>query len=425
MQFPYPFLLVGVFFATHMMTVIASENFTPIASCDDLQNITDMTGQYYLSANIDCENKPFTPIGAGGAIFSGTLDGGIYDINGEYTGENYTIANLLIEADPDREDDTHRGLFWQLGSLYATSQAVIKNINFNHATVYSFDTHYRALLAAKAESAKISNIHVTDLKVWSAGNKKDYYYAAGLIAYANRVHLENVHITNITLQKNLIAGGLIGLTMPGTIIEKSSVQGLDSGGAECINYYMAPYACAFGGLIGYIADNKKPHPSDTVKITESFAAGRIDTKHNIGGLVGTIAPFVGVTIMNSYSDVRLVPNCQGYCDYAGGLIGRAYTEQNEYPIILEKVYAIGKVEPRAEYHSRAIIGHKHQSGSTRIQGTESYFDTQTVQKNHSGDKISTSLTTAQMQDADGEHFMYWDRSIWDFEESHYPQLLID
>ncbi len=412
-----------VFLATGMVMAMANGEGIPIASCDDLQNkiANDMNGHYYLTQNIDCSNKEFTPIGAKGIAFLGQLDGGIYDLEGNYTGKNYTVSNLYIAADKDN-DDAHRALFWQLGSHSSPSPALIKNINFTAAEVLSVDLYHRALIAAQAESAQISNIHVDGLRVWTQG-KQDLGYAGGIVAYAHNIDIYNVHIKNVEIQKNLIAGGLIGMTMPGTVIEKSSVVGLNSGGAECDAYYMAHYNCAFGGLIGHIHDQDKLKPEDNVTIKESSAEGRIDTRDNIGGLVGFIEPFVEVQIKNSYANVRLVPTCKDECEYAGGLIGRADIEQDNYPVKLEYVYALGEVKPNADRNARAIIGHKGQQGSTRVQGSASYFNTQTVKKNHSGDKISQSLNTATMQDADGAEFANWDRSIWEFVDGKYPALI--
>ncbi|HLF66700.1 MAG TPA: hypothetical protein VI522_03710, partial [Gammaproteobacteria bacterium] len=114
MQFFHPLMRAAlVLFGSSLVTVFAGVVGTPLSSCDDLQNKInlDLSGHYYLTQDINCENEPFTPIGVGIAAFSGKLDGGIYDADGNYTGQNYTVSNFYIAADTapvdTLNDDAH------------------------------------------------------------------------------------------------------------------------------------------------------------------------------------------------------------------------------------------------------------------------------------------------------------------------------
>ncbi len=402
-----------------------------VLNCSDLAGIAnDMTGSYYLSQDLDCNGAQINPISDGtDAGFSGTIDGGIYEEDSmgalKYTGKNYSISNFTL-LNNDDEIDKDVGLFRAL-SAQNGSNPLIKNLDFSNVTVRGRDKTVRGLIAATADSALISNITISNLTIEARPDidkpLDDTGVTGGVVGVATKTTLFNVHVVDALINKNGYGGGLIGRTSADTSINKSSVKLSNTTGNKCDLSDQS--LCGFGGLIGHVAGDY-----NTVNISESSATGKITVYKRGGGLVGVVEPKAILNISNSYATVDLVPDCYWHggldntCIYMGGLIGRAKEENatTDKKITLSNVYAAGRVKPEGDENGRAIIGEKDAHGSTRVTGSNSYFDKNAVEKKNSGDKISIAKTTDEMQDADNAAFVTWDRNIWKFEDGKYPAL---
>ena len=330
------------------------------------------------------------------------------------------------------EKEQNVGLFNELAPTSDGAYApVIKDLTFYGAEVYGRNVSHRGLIAGKATGATLSNIIVDGLSVLEY---KPYFSSdvnlassGGLIGYTENSLISRVQVKDADIGMNAYGGGILGIAANGTIIEKSSVINLESRAERC---FSKDKQCGFGGLIGR-AGGGDEGSAQPVIISESSAQGLIDTDRSIGGLVGFIERQQAVNILNSYAQVRLAINCAepitgSTCKYAGGLIGRTDKSGSDdsAPVLLQNVYAAGKVKLDAARHGRAIVGNDAQQGADRVIGEQSYFDIDVTEKNNSGDSISIGLRTAQMQDPLNENFATWDREIWQFSESgdDYPRL---
>ena len=79
-----------------------------------LQNITDMSGKYVLTNDIDCENFELRTFGSETQPFTG-----------EFIGNGYTISNFRLYTDADI---THIGLF-------AVNEGKIENLEIDNVTM--------------------------------------------------------------------------------------------------------------------------------------------------------------------------------------------------------------------------------------------------------------------------------------------------
>ncbi|HLF66133.1 MAG TPA: hypothetical protein VI522_00795, partial [Gammaproteobacteria bacterium] len=408
----------------------------PIANCIDLKNIAlDMTANYYLMSDLDCaaeEANPFRPIEG---VFIGTLNG-----------HGHAISHIdIINENGEKSKST--GLFRELGP-----QSKISNIDFHEISLIAHDDALRGLIAGTATGpVEVHNVHIQGLQIlrydlsrppYLPDKQKDIGVSGGIFGLTTGdVLLDDVHIgEEVLMQQNAFVGGLIGAAQGHTLIVRSSATQLRiQGGKTCDN---PQNECGFGGLIGLIgkfepSKHKAKHMQADmrqhyhVKIHQSYAKGSGISHKNMGGLVGLVKLDRSLQIRNSYSTVDITCGNTGTafdsCKYAGGIIGQAKQGSGQQPISLENVYAAGLVDLDGDEHGRAIIGHGQQAGSTRVKSpanTQSYFDTDTTQKQHSGDKVSKGLPSVEMQvaapDREDRPFFAWDGSIWFFKNGYYP-----
>ncbi len=409
----------------------------PIASCDDLKRIKwDMDAYYYLVTDLDCsaeEANPFHPIEG---VFYGTLDG-----NG------YAISHLIIENEKGQRSEP-TGLFRVLGE-----NSKITNIYFHEVTLIGHDDAHKGLIAGIAAGpVEVSDVYVEGLQMlrYEVGippfpdNSHDYGVTGGLLGLTSGdIVLHDVHLSEeVFILQNAFAGGLIGAIEGNATISLASVTQLSiQGGKTCDN---PKNECGFGGLIGLIGEFKPKRKTNNaqyatrqgynVQIVESYAKGSGVSQKNMGGLVGLIKLDRSLQIQNSYATVDITCGSTGTafdsCKYAGGLIGQAKQGTDQKPISLENVYAAGLNDLSGDDKGRGIIGHNQQNGSTRVVNaplTQSFFDSDTTEKQHSGDKVSKGLSSVDMQVAapikPDRPFYGWDKNIWFFKNGYYPSLI--
>ena len=245
-----------------------------------------------LTANINLENRAWTPIGNSSTnTFLGTFDGG-----------NYTISNLKVS----RSGLDNNGLVGWCGT-YMGAVATLKNVNITGATIEG--QNYTGILLGWGR-ANISNCHVSGTITNSnnlaggivgelyqgtvtgcsnAANVKGYWKAAGIcgsIKYGGTV--SNCYNTgNIT--------GIDGsLTTP-----KSGEN------------YHAGIIAAFGD----VADNHTTPSTITANIQNCYNVGSICGLGGVTGIVG--APDAGAS-NNGIAMTCNISNCHNFGDIMAG-----------------------------------------------------------------------------------------------------------
>lgn len=212
-----------------------------IQNVEDLKKLAEKVngGERYankhfqLTADIDLENKEWTPIGTEDTLFQGTFDGG-----------GHQITNLKIGK---RE---YGGLF---GNVWG---------------------------------ATIQNCNVT-------GEVNGYNYSGGIVGYAN----DNTHILNCSFQGNVEGagenrGGIVGDTsigcevsgcfVTGKVKGSQSVGGIAGNGVGTIKncYALADVTAAgdsAGGIAGYAYN---------LSIENCYYSGKVSSNGNAGGIAG-------------------------------------------------------------------------------------------------------------------------------------------
>ena len=149
-----------------------------------------------LTADIDLENKVWTPIGQTGATeFKGTFDG-----------DGHTIKNLNVDSSAQTGGHYSSGLFG-----WAESSVTIKNVKIDGATVKG--NHNVAVIVGYTYSGKISNCHVTNASiVCNHANGDACGDKCGLIVgYAgDESRISDCSATNSTVTAGRDAGQLVG-----------------------------------------------------------------------------------------------------------------------------------------------------------------------------------------------------------------------
>jgi prepilin-type N-terminal cleavage/methylation domain-containing protein len=241
-----------------------SEDPYLIASCQHLQDMNDnLSAQYLLSADIDCQGFGFTPLGT----FTGTFDG-----------QDHEISNLAIES-----TSAYVGFFSTIGA-----GGVARHVHFENASITGEGAV--GVLAG-------SNEGVVD-DVSASGNiQGGGSGVGGLIGIQNAPGSTQNASSSVMLVASSAAdvGGLIGAA--GGTIENSYATGTVEGGAFWT-----------GGLIGRTM---------AATVRNSYATGNVSGGSDVGGLIGS--PVIS-TISNSYA-TGIVTGTSN----VGGLIGRNNT----------------------------------------------------------------------------------------------------
>lgn len=262
-----------------------------ITNCSQLQDIVgDPSKVYELENSIDCSATStwnydsdtdsyygFVPVGSGGNLFTGVLDG-----------KGYTISGLYV----NKHEYFNGGLFG------ATSgDAKVKNLNIDSATIIAIG---RAGVVAGVGTLNIDNVHVTNSTV--TGNDMDKEEIGGLIGYSYSSVISNSSFSG-SVSGKLRVGGLVGYEEENLTITNSSNSGNVTGFIRV------------GGLVGS-AEN-------SVTISESNNSGAItsngtyDTQYQgVGGLVGVAWK---ADITKSYNTGSITTGAGGF--YIGGILG--------------------------------------------------------------------------------------------------------
>ena len=256
---------------------------------------------FVLTANIDLNGLPWTPIG--NSFSDALLEGSNYRIfAGNFDGNGYTISNVSIGSETAPLEADVFGLF-------GATAGKISNLNLDTVSIHGI--------------AKIASIGAV------------IGFAGGLVGYSGG-YIENCHVTGLTMDmsapSNVYAaaycvGGLVGVLDETQLINECSVSGsiTEKAGKGSI-----------GGLIGELGK--------AAKITYSRSEVTVNVKAdsrggaNVGGFIGK---------GNGKTDAeRIIRNCYA----TGNVTGGAYTggfAGGLWGLNIKNCYASGNVSQAA------------------------------------------------------------------------------
>ena len=256
---------------------------------------------FVLTANIDLNGLPWTPIG--NSFSDALLEGSNYRIfAGNFDGNGYTISNVSIgsEAAPLEAD---------VFGFFGATEGKISNLNLNTVSIHGI--------------AKIASIGAV------------IGFAGGLVGYSGG-YIENCHVTGLTMDmsapSNVYAaaycvGGLVGVLDETQLINECSVSGsiTEKAGKGSI-----------GGLIGELGKAAKitySRSDVTVNVKADSRGGA-----NVGGFIGK---------GNGKTDAEtIIRNCYA----TGNVTGGAYTggfAGGLWGLNIKNCYASGNVSQAA------------------------------------------------------------------------------
>lgn len=256
---------------------------------------------FVLTANIDLNGLPWTPIG--NSFSDALLEGSNYRIfAGNFDGNGYTISNVSIGSETAPLEADVFGLF-------GATAGKISNLNLDTVSIHGI--------------AKIASIGAV------------IGFAGGLVGYSGG-YIENCHVTGLTMDmsapSNVYAaaycvGGLVGVLDETQPINECSVSGsiTEKAGKGSI-----------GGLIGELGKAAKitySRSDVTVNVKADSRGGA-----NVGGFIGK---------GNGKTDAeRIIRNCYA----TGNVTGGAYTggfAGGLWGLNIKNCYASGNVSQAA------------------------------------------------------------------------------
>lgn len=226
---------------------------------------------YVLTADIDLNNKPFTPIGVDSShSFRGTFDGA-----------GHVISNLKVEV-------TESAKF---AGLFGHANVIAKDLTIDTASVTSVSINTGVLVGGLYSSGSATNCVVKNAAVTGTGT------VGGLIGNCAAA-VNRCAVMDTTVSGTSKIGGLIGMT--GKTVNESYALHVTVTAA-------GDYA---GGLVGgYCAST----------ITSCFARGTVMGDGYVGGLIGNgVSSSSRAKIQNSYMVVDVTADTGTFGPIAGG-----------------------------------------------------------------------------------------------------------
>jgi hypothetical protein len=292
---------------------------TNVAQLQEMQN--ELFAWYQLGNDIDANETlnwnggaGFVPVGSQAHPFVGHLLGGGFTISGLYI---YQVNNDFI------------GLFGK-----ASGTATIENVILADPNITG-----RNNCGALVGYSDDSPINCQTIRGKIIGND----YVGGLIGYAGGIALNNCSSIVVDIYAHDYVGGLVGQSgfltncnSSGAIQANSNVGGLvgslsGSGSMENCNSSanVSTTGTNCGGLIGVGGPSNCWNCST---ITNCYATGSIVGGDNVGGLIGNLNGYWGLSLLFSYA----TGNVESY-GTVGGLIGTdAYAN-------IDRCYSTGNV----------------------------------------------------------------------------------
>ena len=172
-----------------------------------------------LTADVDLENKAWTPIGQTGAT----------EFKGVFDGQNCTIKNLNVDNSAATDEHTSSGLFG-----WAESSVTIKNVKIDGATIKG--NHNVAAIVGYTYSGVVTNCHVANARLICTHDNDDACGdKTGLIAgyAADESRITNCSGSSSTVTGGRDAGQLIGAGYNDSVVGCSATDVTVNAGGDC------------------------------------------------------------------------------------------------------------------------------------------------------------------------------------------------
>ena len=221
---------------------LVKDGYVKVETAEDLNNIVrkGLAGKYIQTKDIDLSsyssNTGWNPIGNASTAFSGTYDGG-----------GFEVVKLTI----NRPSEDYQGLFGK------TSKSTIKNVGVKDVTV-SGKFHVGGLVGYNQNGSTIINSYAT-------GSVTGGYYVGGLVGYNYGSTITNSYATGAVKGSGDFVGGLSGVNGNSTISGSYSTGAVTSKGIET------------GGLVGNNTKGTTPN-----SYYDKNTSGRIDSGKGVG-----------------------------------------------------------------------------------------------------------------------------------------------
>ena len=169
-----------------------------------------------LTADINLNNKAWTPVGQTGAT----------TFNGVFDGQNHTISNLNVNSEAQTGKHYSSGLFGWVES-HTANHGHIKNVKINGATIVGHHNCGALVGYITEETALVENCHVTDATVSCtyANGDADGDKAGALIGNATvATPVKKCTAANSTVSAGRDAGQVIGAGKQANVTECSATN---------------------------------------------------------------------------------------------------------------------------------------------------------------------------------------------------------
>ena len=284
----------------------------------------DFAGKTFrLTKDINLDNREWTPIGNGTAIFKGTFDG-----------QNHTVKNLLINGS-NKQD---QGLFG------VTHDGEIKNLVVENAMVSG--RLNVGVVAGQPYTSKYTNITVKGhvevngmAYVGGVGGKNAYADWANIKVNVDETSYVRAHsIENGNAYRSYV-GGVVGFNGEGGHSFKNITSNIDVKGSTI----------DVGGLFGIAHYGNQFENCSCSGDVEIYAAEEADEAQEIGGIAGVWNNGGENVVMTDCSFTgNLTTNIEGVEFYNGGLVGKPYSATGNGKLIIDgSVYVASAAELQA------------------------------------------------------------------------------
>ncbi|MGD0142093.1 MAG: hypothetical protein ABSC92_02940 [Rhizomicrobium sp.] len=352
-----------------------------------------LSGNYQLAKDItDCGTN-FTPIGGGGAPFTGVLDGNGFAI-GPFTISSSAAAVGLFGYANGRVSNVRLvGVNLSctaaciVGALAAENEGAIVNSSVSGSiTLSSSSSVGGGIVGENDGEIYFSSAHVT------ISGANDNGGALGGLAASNFGIIGQSYATGNVEAGGGIAGGLVGIVLS----DPDSARVSQSYATGNVTMLSSGYV---GGLIGFMEETG----GTTLVVNQSYAAGNVEAGDGsyVGGFVGWQD---SGNIGQSFALGSVSAGANGFAGGFGGLSGGPVAT-------VDQSFSVGAVSAGSNTPVGGFFG--SESGSV----TNSYWDTQTSGTTIGvGDGSSlgiTGLLTSQMQDGSLDHEAGFVPTVWE------------
>lgn len=252
-----------------------------IDTCQEFEDINNnLSGEYILTANIDCTSTSFSPIGN----FTGTFDG-----------QNYTVSNMTIS-----------GINGQ-APFDSTTGATIQNVMFVDSSI-SGNYIVAGVVGTATDGTTIQNVHFSGTLNSIAAQSVAGGIAGQISDSTIRESSADVTITGYSMIGGLVGGnngtseihesyatGTISGSNDGGTSHIGGLVGLGSG--DIYNSYATTAVSGNGTYTGGLVGNV----NGDGMVKNSYATGAVtNVSADVGGLVGGLTDTA--TVSNSFWD---------------------------------------------------------------------------------------------------------------------------